>query len=100
MAISGFSRGMGRVSLRNWAEVMLPDSTNMYAVEMGSSFMDLITGAATTWSPIRLVGLRPLTSDKNKKASAKGEICRVPPGKMIAGKEQLSLMLFINSSKM
>ena len=72
MAMSILSRGMGRVSLINSTEVRVPDSTSIYPVGMASMPYSRIKGAALTCSPIKSSGLRPLTSDRKRIASAVG----------------------------
>ena len=71
----------------------------MYAVDIGSIPLFLIDGAARTCLPIKCSGFLPLTTDRNKIASAKEDIYVILPGKIINGRLVLTFTFSINESK-
>ena len=85
MAMSFFALGMGRVELMYSVDVRLPDSMSMYAVATTSTPYSFSSGAARTCCPMSSSGLRPLTIDRNRIASALATTCPASPGKLMMG---------------
>ena len=71
----------------------------MYAVDIASIPLFLIAGAARTCLPIKCSGFLPLTTERNRMASAKGEIYIILKEKIIDGRFVFTFTFSINDSK-